>query len=371
MNYIFGSWFDPFTHAHEAIIKAVKKKMHANDKLYILVADNDEKSGRTPAEIRKEMVKTALAAKNIRYELDIQKVRMYEYLWLYFRDCDPKDITIVIGDDEWKNLQAGKWFRGNQLLTTYNFLVFARDGLVTYSRKTPCPTVDSVDFNDVSSSAVREIFRTNPECHYKDVQKYISKVVFNFIRKEGKINDKNEIVTDCLYNQNPTNYAVLMKKWIDNYKKQGWGKFANTVDIVAYNDNKILLIRRKNCPYRNFFALPGGFFDPVDINDKETNKIIKADIDLEHAAQRELYEETNLNIPIEKFIQIKTYSHIFDPRLRIIDTAFAVKISTKNIKQAFGNDDALEAAWFDINNLPKLAFHHEQIINDWLSKKYK
>ena len=48
MHYIFGSWFDPFTHAHEAIIKAVKKRMRAGDKLHILVTDNDEKTNRTP-----------------------------------------------------------------------------------------------------------------------------------------------------------------------------------------------------------------------------------------------------------------------------------------------------------------------------------
>lgn len=364
MNYIFGSWFDPFTHAHEAIIKAVKKKMHANDKLYILVTDNDEKSGRTPAEIRKEMVKTALAAKNIRYELDIQKVRMYEYLWLYFRDCDPKDITIVIGGDEWKNLQAGKWFRSNQLLTTYNFLVFERDGLVTYSRKTPCPTVDSVDFEDVSSSAVREIFRTNPECHYKDVQKYISKVVFNFIRKEGKINDKNEIVTDCLYNQNPTNYADLMKKWIDNYKKQGWGKFANTVDICAVSGDEVLLIRRKKPPYRGYWCTPGGFFNHSEFKNRETGEMEKPDADLEHAAQREFREETGLDIPVEKFRQIKTYSHMFDPRLRIIDTAFLVHVPGKDKKKAVAGDDAADVGWFKLSELPKLGFHHGQIIED-------
>lgn len=31
-------------------------------------------------------------------------------------------------------------------------------------------------------------------------------------------------------------------------------------------------------------------------------------------------------------------------------------------------DDAAEARWFDVNDLPKLAFHHVDIINDRANK---
>lgn len=368
MHYIFGSWFDPFTHAHEAIIKAVKKRMRAGDKLHILVTDNDEKTNRTPADIRMQMVRVALASKNVDYDIDIQTNRMYEYLWVNYRQVDPNEITIVIGDDEWKNLVTGKWLYSNRLLNTYKFLVFVRDVPVAY-KQANCTIVDNSKTKGISSSAVREIFRLNPECHYKDVQKYISKVVFNFIRHDGEIDAKNNIVSTCLYNQNPTNYADLEKKWVENYKKQGWEAFANTVDIVAYNNNKVLLIRRKKPPFCNTFATPGGFFNHSEFINKETGELEKPDADLEHAAQRELREETCINLPVEKFEQIKTYSHMFDPRLRIVDTAFAVKVPTKMIKNILGADDALEACWFDINNLPKLAFHHEQIVKDWLKNK--
>lgn len=368
MHYIFGSWFDPFTHAHEAIIKAVKKRMRAGDKLHILVTDNDEKTNRTPAGVRMQMVRVALASKNVDYDIDIQTNRMYEYLWVNYRQVDPNEITVVIGDDEWKNLVTGKWLYSNRLLNTYKFLVFVRDVPVAY-KQANCTIVDNSKTKGISSSAVREIFRLNPECHYKDVQKYISKVVFNFIRHDGEIDAKNNIVSTCLYNQNPTNYADLEKKWVENYKKQGWGAFANTVDIVAYNNNKVLLIRRKKPPFCNTFATPGGFFNHSEFINKETGELEKPDADLEHAAQRELREETCINLPVEKFKQIKTYSHMFDPRLRIVDTAFAVKVPTKMMKNILGADDALEACWFDIDNLPKLAFHHEQIIKDWLKNK--
>lgn len=368
MHYIFGSWFDPFTHAHEAIIKAVKKRMRVGDKFHILVTDNDEKTNRTPADIRMQMVRVALASKNVDYDIDIQTNRMYEYLWVNYRQVDPNEITVVIGDDEWKSLVAGKWLYSNRLLNTYRFLVFARDMPVAY-KQANCTIVDNGKTKGISSSAVREIFRLNPECHYKDVQKYISKVVFNFIRHDGEIDAKNNIVSTCLYNQNPTNYTDLEKKWVENYKKQGWGAFANTVDILAYNNDKVLLIRRKKPPFCNYFAMPGGFFNHSEFINKETGELEKPDADLEHAAQRELREETCIDLPVEKFEQIKTYSHMFDPRLRIVDTAFAVKVPTKMMKNILGADDALEACWFDINNLPKLAFHHEQIVKDWLKNK--
>ena len=368
MHYIFGSWFDPFTHAHEAIIKAVKKRMRTGDKLHILVTDNDEKTNRTPAGVRMQMVRVALASKNVDYDIDIQTNRMYEYLWVNYRQVDPNEITVVIGDDEWKSLVAGKWLYSNRLLNTYRFLVFARDVPVAY-KQANCTIVDNSKTKGISSSAVREIFRLNPECHYKDVQKYISKVVFNFIRHDGEIDAKNNIVSTCLYNQNPTNYADLEKKWVENYKKQGWGAFANTVDILAYNNDKVLLIRRKKPPFCNYFATPGGFFNHSKFINKETGELEKPDADLEHAALRELREETCIDLPVEKFKQIKTYSHMFDPRLRIVDTAFAVKVPTKMMKNILGADDALEACWFDIDNLPKLAFHHEQIVKDWLKNK--
>lgn len=363
MHYIFGSWFDPFTHAHETIIKTLKKKMRAGDKLHILVTDNDEKTNRTPAEVRKEMVTVALASKNIDYDIDIQKNRMYEYLWAKYRQYDSKDITIVMGDDEWESLAAGKWMYSARLLNNYRFLVFARDHEVAYKQEN-CTIIDNINTEGISSSTVREIFRRNPECHYKDVQKYISKVVFNFIRQEGTIDAKNNIVSNCLYNQNPANYAELEKKWVENYKKQGWGKFANTVDVVGLACGEVLLIRRKKPPFMNYWCTPGGFFNHSEFRNRETGEMEKPDADLEHAAQREFREETSLDIPVEKFTQIKTYSHMFDPRLRIIDTAFKVNISGKDMKKAIAGDDAADVGWFDIDDLPKLGFHHKQIIDD-------
>ena len=129
---------------------------------------------------------------------------------------------------------------------------------------------------------------------------------------------------------------------------------AVTADCIVFykEDNKIyvLLIKRKNEPYKDFWAFPGGF--------------INIDESAEDAALRELKEETGLDISTVE--QLKAYSNPNrDPRERVITIAF---IAESQIKKVKGGDDAKEARWFDISNLPPLAFDHDQILKDALGK---
>ena len=120
-----------------------------------------------------------------------------------------------------------------------------------------------------------------------------------------------------------------------------------TVDIIVLNSEQknILLIQRKNEPFKGMWALPGGF---VDENE-----------DLETAAHRELLEETS--IKVTKLSQVGAFGKPGrDPRQHTVSIAF-VGISAEDviIKAA---DDAKDARWFDKNNLPDLAFDHLEII---------
>ena len=128
---------------------------------------------------------------------------------------------------------------------------------------------------------------------------------------------------------------------------------AITVDIILQYNSKILLIKRANNPFKNQWALPGGFMDMGET--------------LEYAAKRELAEETALNnIYLHQF---KTYSEINrDPRHRTISTVF-FHISNDTTPDAVAGDDAKEAKWWHINNLPKIAFDHNLIINDFIESK--
>ena len=124
---------------------------------------------------------------------------------------------------------------------------------------------------------------------------------------------------------------------------------AVTVDMAimrkAGENTELLLIRRKFDPFAGRWALPGGFVD--------------MDETVEQAAARELYEETNLrNIPLEQF-------HVFskvdrEPRGRTISVVFTGFLTEEQEVRA--KDDAGEAEWFPLDNLPPLAFDHDEIV---------
>lgn len=351
MIYYYGGTFDPITKAHEAIIRKIKKEMRESDKLIIGIVQNDEKNYNVSVNDRLNMVKKSLDA----HEIVIQDKRTYAYLDAHYRG---EKITICMGEDEWYSLCSGKWVNWDLLLKCYEFFVFDRevhdrednDEIVLPAGINPNVTfLSAEDTTDgISSTAVREILFKNPECHYSDVRDYITHVVFRYIKD-------NE-----LYFQNGNDYNEKEKEFLKEYavkkEKNHWGEPSVTTDTVAYNGDKILLIRRGNYPYKNYWALPGGFFE-------------KTDEDLNFGAQRELKEETGIDIDPKYFRQIKTYGHNFDPRMKIVDVAFSVRVSKKDMNKVKGLDDACDARWFQIDELPKLGFHHEQIINDFLKEE--
>ena len=125
---------------------------------------------------------------------------------------------------------------------------------------------------------------------------------------------------------------------------------ALTADVVMFYKNgsepmEVLLIKRKHDPYAGCWALPGGF-----MNIDETNH---------NAAVRELKEETDIMPhslePIGLFDAIDR-----DPRGRIITFAYWATTDSKQVK---AGDDAGEARWFKMTDLPKLGFDHEIILS--------
>ncbi len=126
---------------------------------------------------------------------------------------------------------------------------------------------------------------------------------------------------------------------------------AVTVDIILITKDelpKILLIQRKHAPFKGTWALPGGFLD--------------MDEDLPTAAQRELKEETNIENMILR--QFKTYGDVHrDPRGRTVSVVFYAFV--ENEMKTLAGDDASEAKWFKINELPALAFDHQLILDEF------
>jgi 8-oxo-dGTP diphosphatase len=123
-----------------------------------------------------------------------------------------------------------------------------------------------------------------------------------------------------------------------------------TVDAVILYNNKrdIVLIRRKNSPYKNSYALPGGFVDMGET--------------VENACIREALEETNINVKIKNLIGVFSDPQR-DPRGHTVSVAFLCEPKSKKEKPK-AQDDAAALEIIPISKLPslKLAFDHEEII---------
>lgn len=128
-----------------------------------------------------------------------------------------------------------------------------------------------------------------------------------------------------------------------------WPRPMVTADAAVFalldNEWKLLLIRRKREPFKDRWALPGGF---VEIEE-----------DLPEAVARELAEETGLtDIPLE---QLRAFGKPGrDPRGRTITIAY-FGIADKGRQQVKAADDAADARWFSIEHLPPMAFDHDEI----------
>jgi 8-oxo-dGTP diphosphatase len=136
---------------------------------------------------------------------------------------------------------------------------------------------------------------------------------------------------------------------------------AVAADIIVFRQTRdhelqILLIERRDAPFAGAWALPGGF-----LNDNET---------LEQAAQRELREETGLQVEPSGLSQLKAYSKLDrDPRTRVISVVFVVQLDSDQSLTA--GDDARDARWFPVQHMPRLAFDHDMIVRDGIRFRHR
>ncbi|KIC94236.1 NUDIX hydrolase [Flavihumibacter solisilvae] len=124
------------------------------------------------------------------------------------------------------------------------------------------------------------------------------------------------------------------------------------VDAIVFGYSKhdgisVLLIQRKYKPYKDIWAIPGGF--------------VLEDESLEDAVKRELLEETG--ITVNYLEQLYTFGEPNrDPRQRVISIAYFGLVKTSQYQELKASTDAENANWFSIKKLPSLAFDHKQMI---------
>ncbi|WP_405673202.1 NUDIX domain-containing protein [Streptomyces sp. NBC_01530] len=118
--------------------------------------------------------------------------------------------------------------------------------------------------------------------------------------------------------------------------------------VVTTTDRYVLLIERGWDPFKGQWALPGGHVDPG-----ETSRA---------AAARELGEEAGVYAAPEELEQIGTFDRPGrDPRGRYVTVAYHLTVIPGTIVEA--GDDATNAQWWPLSDLPPLAFDHADILS--------
>jgi len=129
-----------------------------------------------------------------------------------------------------------------------------------------------------------------------------------------------------------------------------------TTDIFIFDENlNFILIKRKNEPYKGYWALPGGFVEYGE--------------SVETAAIRESKEETNIDVELKDLVNV--YSEPGrDPRGHTVTVAYTAK---GNIEDKKASSDASDISIFSCEKLDEIniAFDHRKIIKDCLKTAKK
>jgi 8-oxo-dGTP diphosphatase len=126
-----------------------------------------------------------------------------------------------------------------------------------------------------------------------------------------------------------------------------------TADVVvlagAAEDARILLIQRGNPPFAGSWALPGGFVEEGE--------------QVAEAAPRELAEETGMRLDSGALELLGVYDTPGrDPRGWTVSVVYIARVPGEST--VAGADDAGDARWFSVEELPELAFDHALIVAD-------
>ncbi len=156
------------------------------------------------------------------------------------------------------------------------------------------------------------------------------------------------------------------REFLAKYQPGDYPRPAVAVDLVVVTildtDVKVLLVQRREHPFKDCWALPGGF---LRVGDSQKNQ----GEDLDEAAARELAEETRLD-PAQVYLeQLGAFGRAGrDPRMRVVTVAYYALVRPDLAPFVAAGGDAAYAGWRSLAELPPLAFDHGAIIDKAIAR---
>lgn len=364
MKYYFGGKFNPVTKGHMHVLEELieylntgpwKNGRPGGDKIVIGIKSGSLEGSEGCELFSSYEYRSSMMYKSLEWLMKKHKnitgfwdaIRVVEQTnprtWAYLNSSDAQldwlaqdeDVTLVMGSDEEEDLRASvdsenpKWLHAEEILNRCKVIGFPRD-------------------NTISSTRVRQIFRANPYANYFELSDYLVKDVFDYVVKLK------------LYWQYGEEGEARRKEteFLSRYDITKFPRPSCTATIIITHGDEVLLVRRGGHPYKGFWSLPGGFFD------------VENDESIEYTATRELEEETGLDIVIfpENILRVVSAPGI-DPRGRIVDHVYAIDIVNDVVPDGRAGDDASEIRWWHINELPRMAFNHKAVIEEYYKNK--
>ena len=138
---------------------------------------------------------------------------------------------------------------------------------------------------------------------------------------------------------------------LQNQFENEWMKPSVTADGIVIKGSEIALIRRGKEPFEGSYALPGGFLDYGET--------------LEECVIREVQEETGLKARIVELVGVYSAPDR-DPRGHFVTAVYHLEPTGGSLR---AGDDASDAEWVHLDRLPKFAFDHGKIVQDYLSRR--
>lgn len=184
--------------------------------------------------------------------------------------------------------------------------------------------------NTVDATKIRELYY---ELDLRFVAGVVPQTTYNFLEAFSHTAAYSRIVEEY-------NFIVDYK---NSWASSPFSPTFSTVDAVVVQSGHILLIKRKEQPGKDLYAMPGGF---IGQNEKQIDAVI-----------RELREETKLKVPVPvlrgSIVKEKTFDHPSrSQRGRTITQAFLFQLKNEEeLPKVKGSDDAKEAMWVPLSDL--------------------